>query len=150
MTPWLVDTGILLRMADATDPTYRVVRAAVDAVVSNGISPVCGSQNVAEFWNAATRPAEVRGFGLSIDATRTRLALLEREVEVVAEPPTAYVEWKRLILLHRVSGRQVYDCRLVALMNVYGISDILTLNPADFRRYPDIRVHTPADVVAAA
>ena len=40
---------------------------------------------------------------------------------------------------------QVHDARLVALMQVHGITHILTLNRADFARYPGI---VPIDPVS--
>jgi hypothetical protein len=36
---------------------------------------------------------------------------------------------------YAVSGVQVHDARLVAVMKVHGVAHILTLNAADFRRY---------------
>jgi len=47
-----------------------------------------------------------------------------------------------------VVGRQVCDARLVAVMQAYGITRILTLNPAGFRRYaPLIAIDDPQDLV---
>jgi predicted nucleic acid-binding protein len=37
-----------------------------------------------------------------------------------------------------VSGRQVHDARLAAVMEVHGVTHILTFNTDDFRRYPGI------------
>jgi predicted nucleic acid-binding protein len=34
---------------------------------------------------------------------------------------------------------------LIAAMNFYGISRILTFNEDDFRRYPDIEIITPGN-----
>lgn len=148
MTRWLVDTGILLRLTDASDPSFASVRAAIDVAAANGPALVCASQNVAEFWNAATRPAAVRGFGLTVAEAGRRLEVLEEKIDVLADPAGAYEEWKRLVVRHEIKGKQVHDARLVALMHVYGIAEVLTLNPDDFRRYPGLRVHTPAEVVA--
>jgi hypothetical protein len=41
---------------------------------------------------------------------------------------------------------QVHDARLVALMQVHGITHILTLNGADFARYPGIVPIDPASL----
>jgi hypothetical protein len=43
---------------------------------------------------------------------------------------------------------QVHDARLVAAMEVQGISHILTFNVTDFVRYPDITVVHPQDLAA--
>jgi predicted nucleic acid-binding protein len=46
-----------------------------------------------------------------------------------------YPEWYRLVSQFNVSGVQVHDARLVAVMRVHQISHILTFNTADFARY---------------
>jgi predicted nucleic acid-binding protein len=54
---------------------------------------------------------------------------------VLADAPSIYPEWKRLVLAFGVSGVQVHDARLVAAMKVNGITHILTFNTGDFVRY---------------
>jgi hypothetical protein len=46
-------------------------------------------------------------------------------------------------------GVQVHDARLVALMEVHGVTHLLTLNAADFARYPGVTALTPAAVIAS-
>jgi formaldehyde-activating enzyme involved in methanogenesis len=61
----LVDSGILLRLLEPTDPQHAAIRGAVRALRSRGESLVTAAQNAAEFWNVWTRPAAARGgFGL--------------------------------------------------------------------------------------
>jgi len=52
-------------------------------------------------------------------------------------------EWRRLVLIHSVLGAQVHDARLVAAMQVHGVTPILTLDELDFRRYSGIVVIHP-------
>jgi predicted nucleic acid-binding protein len=52
----------------------------------------------------------------------------------------------RLVLTHNVSGRQVHDAHLVAIMQAHSITSILTFNGADFKRYPGITVLHPAQI----
>ncbi len=74
------------------------------------------------------------------------LAILRRLLRVVPETPATFSEWVRLVRVHQVVGAQVHDANLVAIMTVYGIDRILTLNVHDFRRYPGIAPLTPAEV----
>jgi hypothetical protein len=46
-------------------------------------------------------------------------------------------------------GLAVHDTRLVSIMHVSGISQILTLNVADFARYPGIVAGTPHDLTTS-
>lgn len=48
---------------------------------------------------------------------------------------------------HGIIGVSVHDARLVATMNAFSISHILTLNASDFKRYSGIVAWTPTDVV---
>ena len=142
----LVDSGILLRLLEPTVPQYGVIRGAVRALRGRGDTLVTAHQNASEFWNVCTRPVTARGgFGLSIADADRRLRVIERLFRVVPDSPSTYQIWRGLLVAHGVRGVQVHDTRLVALMQVHGITHILTLNGADFARYPGI---VPIDPVS--
>ncbi len=44
---------------------------------------------------------------------------------------------------------KVHDTRIVAAMKVHGISHLVTFNDQDFKRYHEITVMTPAEVIQA-
>lgn len=52
-----------------------------------------------------------------------------------ADTALVYEEWRRLVLLHGVRGKQVHDCRIAACAHMHGITHLLTYNVADFTRY---------------
>jgi predicted nucleic acid-binding protein len=133
------------------DPLHLTVCQAVRQLGVRNHTFVTCTQNIAEFWNLCTRPAAARGgLGLSLDETSRRLAVLERFVTVLREPPTAYDKWKNLVARHRVQGKQVHDARIVALISAHRIRRILTLNPDDFARYSGLQVFTPQQTLKAA
>jgi predicted nucleic acid-binding protein len=147
----LLDTGILLRLANRADALHGVVRAAVRALKCRAETLVTASQNIAEFWNVCTRPATARGgFGLSIAETAKKLRLVERLVRVLPDTPASYPLWKQFVIAHSVSGVQVHDARLVALMTAQGVTHLLTLNAPDFNRYPGIVAISPGDLLPGA
>src|SRR5262245_12235573 len=146
----LVDTNILLRLRQAADPDYPTIRTALRLLRARGHDLVTTTQNLAEFWNVSTRPATARGgYGLPIAVTERRLRALERIIRILPDTPAAYAHWRQLVVAHSVQGVQVHDARLVALMIVYSVSHILTLNGPDFARYPGITALAPASVVAS-
>jgi predicted nucleic acid-binding protein len=57
-----------------------------------------------------------------------------------------YPEWRQLVVMVGVSGVQVHDARLAAVMRVHGLSHILTFNTTDFARYPGITALHPTAV----
>ena len=132
---YLVDTNILLRLADRSHPMHSKIRVAIRALRQHEHTFCISSQNCIEFWNVATRPAEKNGFGLTPDKARRLLGLIERFFPVLPDHPDVYEEWRRLVITFKVSGVQVHDTRLVAAMNVNAISHILAFNIGDFTRY---------------
>ena len=143
----LLDSGILLRLLEATDPRHGTIRSAVRALRSRGDTLVIAAQNAAEFWNVCTRPAAARGgFGLSIAETDRRLRIIERLFPVLPDGSATYPIWRRLLVVHGVQGVQVHDARLVAHMQANGITHILTLNAGDFTRYTGIVPIVPASL----
>lgn len=144
---YLADTNILLRFLLRSDPAYPAIRQAVRILMTRREQLVTASQNIAEFWNVCTRPTTARGgLGLSVEATERRVRLLERHFRVLPDSPTVYQEWKSLVIAHKVMGVQVYDARLVAAMNVHGVTNILTINVTDFNRYPVIQAVAPTGI----
>ena len=75
----------------------------------------CAAQNIAEFWNVSTRPADKNGFGLTIPEVQIELSQLETVVAILPETLEVFAEWKRLVLAHEVRGVQVHDARLAML-----------------------------------
>ena len=143
----LVDSGVLLRLTIPADPAYPEVRRAIKLLKSQGENLIALTQNVAEFWNVCTRPSTARGgYGISVQDTVRKLRLIEKLVEIKPDSLRVFQEWKRLAVLHSVKGVQVHNARLVAAMIVYGISNLLTFNGADFKRYSGINVVRPVDI----
>ena len=146
----LADTGILLRLLDRTDPMHADARSAVRVLRQRGDACVTSPQNAAEFWNVCTRPATARGgLGLDVAATDRRLRIIERLIPVFPDAPAAYAHWRRLTVSCTVMGLQSHDARLVAFMEAYSLTHVLTLNPGDFARFPGIVILTPAGVIAS-
>jgi predicted nucleic acid-binding protein len=63
--PHRIDTNILLRIARRDDPDHAVVDTAFARLAESGAVLHYTHQNIAEFWNVATRPANRNGFGLT-------------------------------------------------------------------------------------
>jgi len=142
----LIDTNILLRSVQPDHPMNNTAVRALSILIEREEALVVSIQNLAEFWNAATRPEANNGLGFSVEEARDELVKLEEFFEVVHENPASYTAWKELIVENRVSGVQVHDARLVAVMKAYGIRQIVTFNTADFMRYARIEPIHPDKV----
>ncbi len=146
--PYLIDTGVLLRLFDKTDPEHPTIIEAFRLLKKNNQALLTSCQNLAEFWNATTRPESARGgYGKSLELANRRLQFIYRMGGILPDTPAACQEWHRLIVNHQIQGVAVHDARIVALMNVSKLDTIVTLNTKDFTRYPGLIVQTPAEVL---
>ena len=144
--PWFIDTNILVRLSSRQEAEYPEIRLAVNHLRSLDCGIFCAPQNIAEFWNVSTRPVEKNGFRLTISEVRRELDKIESFVAILPETHEVFEEWKRLVFTHEVRGVQVHDARLAANMRVHGVSNLPTLNGADFRRFPGIVPVKPAEL----
>jgi predicted nucleic acid-binding protein len=142
----LVDSNILLRIARRDDPDHAIVDAALARLAEAGAILYYTHQNIAEFWNVATRPLDKRGFGLTVLRAEQETRAIEKGMTLLPDSGAIYHEWRRPVSIHSVSDVRVHDARLAAAMSVHGIKHLLTLNTHDFRRYGHITAVHPGDL----
>jgi len=143
---YLADTNVVLRRILANDPLHAVVRAAVDRLLLRGETIYITPQNLVEFRALATRPASANGLGMTTAQAAAETQRLEALFPMAAETPAIYPLWRSLVDAHDVIGRQVFDARLVAVMQAHGLTHLLTLNPTHFRRFPGLTIVDPHNV----
>lgn len=143
---YLADTNIFLRLAEPKHPMHAETKRAINALVAKGDNIRGVPQNVIEFWNVATRPADKNGLGYTLHQTRVEVERIESFFPLILDTPAIYAEWKRLVIAHAIEGKQVHDTRIVAAMNVHGITHILTYNKGHFVRFAGIIVVSPSEV----
>jgi len=143
---YLADTNIFLRLAEPNHPMHAETRSAINALTAKGDSVCVVPQNVIEFWNVATRPADKNGLGYTRQQTQIEVEKIEGLFQLILDAPAIYAEWKRLVIAHAVEGKQVHDTRIVAAMNVHGITHLLTYNKNDFSRFTGIFVASPSEL----
>jgi len=144
---YLLDTNLFLRLARRNDPQRQLALQALRTLRSRNVVLCFTPQVLSEFWNVCTRPASARGgLGLSLTQTDRKARLIERYFSLLPDSLATFQEWRRLVVTHSVMGVEVHDAKLVASMNVYRITHLLTFNVADFKRYPGITAISPADV----
>jgi predicted nucleic acid-binding protein len=105
------------------------------------------SQNIAEFWNVATRPAGQNGLGLSLEEVVQEVTNIEKSLTLLPDVPAIYSAWKQIVAAHKVQGIKVYDAWLVAIMSVYSVESVLTFNSVDFDRFTNVRAILPSSLL---
>lgn len=144
----LIDTNVLLRSAQLTHAHYAVAKDAVTTARMRGYIPCIVPQVVYEYWVVATRPIAENGLGLTTSAAENDIAQIVEKFHLLRDERAIFDRWQQLVVQHDVHGKTAHDARLVAAMNRHGLTHLLTFNDAHFRRFTDITVVHPDNVVS--
>ncbi len=142
----LIDTSALLRTLQVRHPQYETVARALETLPGRGRDLHIVPQNLEELWVVATRPVPQNGLGLSTTQAAAELIRLKSMFTLLPDTPAIYPVWESLVIRCQVSGKPAHDARLVAAMQVHGLTSILTFDKTGFSRYAGIEVVSPADV----
>src|SRR4051812_12037627 len=102
---YVLDSNILLRMAQDTHPMHAPATQATTTLIRQGETVHIIPQNLYEFWSVATREIKYNGLGLSISDAQAELAKLRALFLFLPDSPAILPEWERLVTTHAVSGR---------------------------------------------
>ena len=144
----LVDTSALLRTLQPHHPQREAVRSAIKALTAQGRELHIVPRILVELWVVATRPVEQNGLGMKPSAVATEIERLKSMFLLLPETPAIYPTWESLVIQGQVLGKPAHDARLVAAMQVHGLTAVLTFDKTGFSRYPGIEVVQPEDVKA--
>lgn len=128
----LLDTNVVLRLADAESEEGAIAGQVLERLVSEGEEIFIGAQVLVEFWSVATRPHGANGFGWPVATAAAAVAELRRQFPVLLETPEVIERWCSLVSDCEVVGKRAHDARLAALAAVHRIGYLLTFNTNDF------------------
>jgi predicted nucleic acid-binding protein len=143
---YAVDTNVILRLSHRNHPQHSLITSAMRRLVARDVELCFTPQNFGEFWNVSTRPLEHNVFGLPLEETEAHVRSIEKTMTLLPEDERAYRVWHRLILSHNVRGAQVHDAHLAAVLEVHGVTHLLTFNGADFKRFSTLIAVHPDEV----
>jgi predicted nucleic acid-binding protein len=146
----LVDTNLLCRLCNSIKPPTLdalAARKSLQLLRDRGHSFAIAPQNLYEFWAVATRSPSANGLGMSVDRADAWLAYVLRNFKVLGESDQSFATWRGLVITHQVTGYKSHDVRLVAAMQTHGLTDILTFNINDFKRFPGITILDPKTII---
>src|SRR5260370_18672391 len=89
----LVDTNILLRSVQPNHPLCSQATHAVSKLIRQKDAVFFCAQNIAEFWNVATRPAERNGLGLSPEEVLQEVSNIEKSLTLLPDIPGICSAW---------------------------------------------------------
>jgi predicted nucleic acid-binding protein len=130
----LLDANILIRMCNKNDPDFgRTRRVVFDYRKTETLA--VASQSLYEFWAVATRPPANNGLGFDGSRANRWLGRYVRLFRFLPEPLELFQNWTALITKHDVRGFRPHDARYVAMMQLQGITQLMTYNVKHFQDY---------------
>ncbi|ACK73669.1 conserved hypothetical protein [Gloeothece citriformis PCC 7424] len=150
MNQYLLDTNILLRVADVSSEAYFLANEAINKILINGDNCVITSQVLIEFWVVATRPTDVNGLGWSTSQATDYVNDLLDNFILITERAEIFTHWFQLVKDYDIKGKRTHDIRLLAVMKSHALTHLLTFNPHDFIKIPEIIIVHPQDIILSS
>jgi predicted nucleic acid-binding protein len=139
----LVDTNLLLRIADPGSAQHQFAAEAIASLIADGHEVCICPQNMIEFRAVATRPVTANGLGWSVQETDVETADMELHFVMVPDVPEIFTVWKSLVSAGSITGKRVHDARLAAVYHVHRCQALLTFNSQDFAAVPNLIILDP-------
>src|ERR1019366_10229617 len=119
-----LDTNLLGRMTDSTDPQCAASRRAVHVLRTKGEPLVIVPQNLYEFWAVATRkpgppPTGQNGLGMTCQQASQWLQYFQRRFTLLTDRADLFAAWHTIVKTFGIKGLKSHDARLVAAMQTY-------------------------------
>lgn len=142
----LVDTNVLLRVSQKNHAMHKDAMNALRILRLRGEKLCVLPQNLIEFWAVATRPVASNGLGYSFDEAQDEINEFKKLFAVLPDNGAIFSEWEKLVKANKVMGKQAHDARIAAAMIAHNITDLLTFNTDDFKRFSGITAIRPEDI----
>ena len=133
----LLDTNLLTRLTSTAHRHGLIARNAIHRVLTRPEQIAIVPQNLYEFWAVATRgigprPAGENGLGFTTERASQWLVFFQRRFTLLPDREELPARWHDLVKTRSIRGFRSHDARLVAAMQCYGMSQLLTFNGGDF------------------
>jgi predicted nucleic acid-binding protein len=143
MATCLLDTNILVYLANSNAPEHQPSVDAIARLLAEGDRLVVAPQVLFEFWTVATRDVSANGLGWTIAQARAAIESFRARFTVLAEPPEVIDFCLDLVTTHGIRGKRIHDAHLLATMKANGVDRLLTLNVGDFPDDTAFTILTP-------
>jgi predicted nucleic acid-binding protein len=141
--PGVLDANVLIYAVASEAQQHLASRALLDAARDGKLGAFyVTSQILCEFYSEVTNPRRITVARSSAEA----LAAIEGFLgflTVLPIPVSAVSNWLNLLRRRPVTGADVFDLQLVAVMLASGVRRIYTYNASDFQPFPELIVREP-------
>ncbi len=142
--PIFLDTNVLVYASIRTSPLHEVARSKLVQYRKTGAQLWLSQQILREYLATVTRP-QLFTPPVDLQEAIQDIRLFQRQFQVADS--TSRVTGHLLALLESVqaAGKQIHDANIVATMQAYEITHLVTNNVDDFRRFSHLITILPLD-----
>ena len=144
----LLDANVLLRVSDSSHEHHADCMALLRRHRRSSIGLTACSQTYIEYYVVLTRPKDRNGFSYTPGRAWRNIDALRKLLDFAGDRERTFVRWRRLVLTRPVRGKAAHDAKYVALAQAHGIGRVVTYNVDDFKRYDEVEVVTPPQLLA--
>lgn len=129
-----MDTNILAYISFANSPFHTDALNKLNDCLQQGFELWISRQIIREYLVVMSRALAEQG---AFDAAQlvADTEKLMAQFNIADDTDLVSKQLFQLVEKYKVQGKPVHDCNIVAAMKVNGISQLLTNNEADFKRY---------------
>jgi predicted nucleic acid-binding protein len=143
LEPGILDTNVLIYAVVSEAPQHMASRALLDAVRNDSdVTFYVTSQILCEFYSVLTNPRRMTVARSSAEVSASITSFLAF-LQVLPIPARAVEGWMDLLQRRPVTGADIFDLQLVAVMLANDVKRIYTFNNSDFEPFPELIVLKP-------
>ncbi len=129
-----LDTNTLIYATNSAAPLHQVANQFIQTTFAAGIQLTVSTQILREYLATATR-LSTQGVNFPQSDILANLQLFQSRFRVVEDNLQLFSALMGLFQNYSFAGKQVHDANIVATMQIYGITHLLTHNVSDFSRF---------------
>lgn len=129
-----VDTNVLVHANVAVSPLYSLAQQAIQHYDQAGSQLWISRQVLREYLAALTRPQAYTN-PIPIASLVADVRRFEAEFQVAEDNSQVTSNLLTLVSQTNVGGKHIHDANIVATMQAYGITQLLTENTVDFKSF---------------
>jgi predicted nucleic acid-binding protein len=137
-----VDTNILVYYTNTVSTFNQVAVNALETARQQGKELIISPQILREYLATTTR-LSLAGNGPSLSEIIQNFHNIQNDFTLVRDELSILTNLINLVQNIRMGGKQVHDANIVATMQAYGITHLLTHNTADFARFAHLITVVP-------
>lgn len=129
-----IDTNILVYASNIDSLWHSIATTAFEQIIKQNIQPCISTQVLREYFAVATRGTNPPPRSTVIN----EITALRNSCIVLPDSLRISNKLFEIVAKVGVGGRQIHDANIVATMQIYRISHLLTHNVQDFNRFHDL------------